>query len=462
MLKELYEKKFGVSPTSIERLTPAGSNRQYFRLVGRPTVVGVIGCSKDENEAFIYLSRHFHDKGLPVPEVFAVGDDSISYLQEDLGDRSLFDERYSIELLKKTVALLPDFQYKGAEGLDFSKCYPVSDFDSQAILWDLNYFKYCFLNTSGITYSEPRLEEDFRKMAVRLSANPSGTFMYRDFQSRNVMIKDDQPYFIDFQGGRRGPAEYDVVSFVTQARAAFPEAIREELIETYIRSASRYVDIEPDEFRSRFREFSLLRNLQVLGAYGFRGKFERKPHFLKSIPLAISNLSSLISEPFGQYPYMTEMLKRMVDKFNDSKSSENERSESSLTVTVMSFSYKRGIPQDMSGNGGGFVFDCRGMDNPGRYEEYKRITGLDKPVIDFLESRGEIIKFLDNCYSLVDPSVECYDRRGFTSLSVNFGCTGGQHRSVYGAQKMAEHIKAKYPYIKVHLIHREQNIDQLL
>ena len=207
MLKELYEKKFGVSPITIERLTPAGSNRQYFRLCGQPTVVGVIGCSKEENAAFIYLSRHFHGKGLPVPEVFAVSDDSLSYLQEDLGERSLFDERYSVELLKKTVALLPDFQYKGSDGLDFSKCYPVSDFDSQAILWDLNYFKYCFLNTSGITYSEPRLEEDFRKMAIRLSANPSGTFMYRDFQSRNVMIKDNEPYFIDFQGGRRGPAE---------------------------------------------------------------------------------------------------------------------------------------------------------------------------------------------------------------------------------------------------------------
>ncbi|MDE6090994.1 MAG: phosphotransferase [Duncaniella sp.] len=463
MLKDLYEKKFGVSPSEVERLTPAGSNRQYFRLKGCPTVVGVIGCSKEENDAFIYLARHFRSKGLPVPEVFAVSEDSLAYLQEDLGDRSLFDERSSIELLKKTISLLPDFQYAGAEGLDFSKCYPVSEFDNQAILWDLNYFKYCFLNTTGISYSEPRLEEDFRKMAVRLSANPSGSFMYRDFQSRNVMIKDGQPYFIDFQGGRRGPAEYDLVSFITQARAGFPVELREELTQTYICSASRYVDIDPEKFSLRLREFSLLRNLQVLGAYGFRGKFERKPHFLKSIPLAIGNLSTLIAEPFVEYPYLTEVLERMINKVDSELLlSATQRSESSLTVTVMSFSYKKGIPQDMSGNGGGFVFDCRGMENPGRYDEYKQITGLDRPVIDFLEGRGEIIRFLENCYGLVDPSVECYDRRGFTSLSVNFGCTGGQHRSVYGAQKMAEHIKAKYPHVKVHLIHREQNIDQSL
>ena len=463
MLKDLYEKKFGVSPSEVERLTPAGSNRQYFRLKGCPTVVGVIGCSKEENDAFIYLARHFRSKGLPVPEIFAVSEDSLAYLQEDLGDRSLFDERSSIELLKKTISLLPDFQYAGAEGLDFSKCYPVSEFDSQAILWDLNYFKYCYLNTTGNSYSEHRLEEDFRKMAVLLSANPPGSFMYRDFQSRNVMIKDGQPYFIDFQGGRRGPAEYDLVSFITQARAGFPVELREELTQTYICSASRYVDIDPEKFSLRLREFSLLRNLQVLGAYGFRGKFERKPHFLKSIPLAIGNLSTLIAEPFAEYPYLTEVLERMINKVNSELLlSATQRSESSLTVTVMSFSYKKGIPQDMSGNGGGFVFDCRGMENPGRYDEYKQITGLDRPVIDLLESRGENNRYLENCYGLVDPSVECYDRRGFTSLSVNFGCTGGQHRSVYGAQKMAEHIKAKYPHVKVHLIHREQNIDQSL
>lgn len=462
MLKDLYAKKFGVSPLSVLPLTQAGSNRQYFRLTGPETVVGVIGCSKDENETFIYLAKHFRSKGLPVPEVIAVADDFSAYLQEDLGDRQLFDERSSIELLKKAVAILPDFQYKGAEGLDFSKCYPVSDFDEQAILWDLNYFKYCFLNTTGVSYRESELEQDFRKMAARLSVNPRGTFMYRDFQSRNVMIKDDEPYFIDFQGGRRGPAEYDIVSFVTQARAAFPEDVREMLVNTYIESASRYVDIDCLEFKRRFREFYLLRTLQVLGAYGFRGKFERKPHFLKSIPAAIDNLASIINDgALDEYPYLMKVLAAVVEKEKTTRSA-NVLQESPLTVTVMSFSYKKGIPADLSGNGGGFVFDCRGMENPGRYEEYKKITGLDGPVIEFLERKGEILTFLDHCFGLVDPSVDCYDRRGFTSLSVNFGCTGGQHRSVYGAQKMAEHIKAKFPHVKVHLIHREQNIDRTL
>ena len=285
--------------------------------------------------------------------------------------------------------------------------------------------------------------------------------MYRDFQSRNVMIKDGEPYFIDFQGGRRGPAEYDLVSFITQARAGFPAEVRDTLIDTYIESASRYTLIDTVEFRNRLRQFALLRNLQVLGAYGFRGKLERKPHFLKSIPLALENLRKLLETPFENYPYLTEVLGRMLEKEQPDISDSKYR-ESSLTVTVTSFSYKKGLPEDPSGNGGGFVFDCRGMENPGRYEEYKHITGLDSPVIEFLEHKGEIIRFLDSCFSLVDPSVECYDRRGFSSLMVSFGCTGGQHRSVYGAQKMAEHIKEKYPHVKVHIIHREQKIDRTL
>ena len=461
MLTDLYKKRFGVAPSSITPLTPAGSNRRYFMLTGPRTVVGINGCSFDENKSFIYLDKHFYSKGLPVPEIVAVSDDGMTYLQEDLGDIQLFDCRGSLELLKKTVYVLPDFQYKGADGLDFNQCYPVSDFDRQAILWDLNYFKYCFLNTTGIPYLEGILEKDFQLLATNLSVNPEGTFMYRDFQSRNVMIKDDEPYFIDFQGGRRGPAEYDLVSFITQARAGFPAEVRDTLIDTYIKSASRYTLIDTVEFRNRLRQFALLRNLQVLGAYGFRGKLERKPHFLKSIPLALENLRKLLETPFENYPYLTEVLSRMLEKEQPDISDSKYR-ESSLTVTVTSFSYKKGLPEDPSGNGGGFVFDCRGMENPGRYEEYKHITGLDSPVIEFLEHKGEITRFLDSCFSLVDPSVECYDRRGFSSLMVSFGCTGGQHRSVYGAQKMAEHIKEKYPHVKVHLIHREQKIDRTL
>ncbi len=463
ILEELYENLTGSKPDSIVTLTKAGSNRQYFRLEGRRSLVGVVGTSIEENESFIYLSRHFSSLELPVPSVLAVSADSSCYLQEDLGNVSLFDMRSDWDLVEKAVSVLPSFQYKGARGLDFSRCYPVSDFDSQSILWDLNYFKYCFLNTSGVSYRENLLEEDFRKMAQRLSENSGDTFMYRDFQSRNVMIRDGKPYFIDFQGGRRGPAIYDLVSFVNQARAAFPHALKKRLIEAYIHEASVFTTIDVSEFHEKFREFSLLRNLQVLGAYGFRGRFERKPHFMASIPPALKSLAALLESDFNKYPYLTDILKNMIAKETVANVEQSTTAaESKLTVTVSSFSYKKGIPEDPSGNGGGFVFDCRGMENPGRYDEYKQITGLDKPVIDFLESKGEIKPFLEHCYAVVDPSVDCYDRRGFSSLMVSFGCTGGQHRSVYSAEHMAAHLKSKFPRVNVRLVHREQNIDRIL
>lgn len=459
-VEELYKKRYGKKPSRVELLTPAGSNRRYFRLHGDVTVVGVSGTSIEENKAFLYLDNHFHQKGLPVPEILDVSDNGMEYLVEDLGDTSLFSLLPDKDLLRMTMAKLPDFQFFGGEGLDYGKCYPVAEFDSQAILWDLNYFKYCFLNTLAVPYREDQLEADFKVMARRLSENKFGTFMYRDFQSRNVMIKDNSPYFIDFQGGRRGPCEYDVVSFLWQAKAALPQILRDELIDIYIDSAQRYADIKADIFKSGLREFVLLRTLQVLGAYGFRGKFERKAHFLQSIPLALRNLAELLELPFEQYPYLCSVLHRMLDVcLGQNIKMECGNSKSNLTVTVTSFSYKRGIPEDCSGNGGGFVFDCRAMENPGRYDEYKSLTGLDIPVIDFLENKGEIQAFLENCYGLVDPAVKRYDERGFTSLMINFGCTGGQHRSVYSAQHTAEHIKKHFPHVNVRLIHREQNID---
>ena len=463
MLTELYKNIYGVAPDEINPFTPAGSNRRYFRLRGPKDVVGVVGTSVDENEAFIYLSRHFCKKGLPVPEVKAVSKNRLCYLQEDLGDMSLFEKRDDSSFLRRAVAILPDFQYFGAEGLDFNKCYPVKEFDSLSIMWDLNYFKYCFLNTTGVTYNETRLEKEFKDFAEKLSVGNYATFMYRDFQSRNIMVKSNELYFIDFQGGRRGPAEYDIVSFTTQARAGFSDELRTELIDVYLESVSRYTDVDKSRFYERIREFSLLRFVQVLGAYGFRGRFEHKQHFLASIPQALDNLKSLIRQPFDEYPYLSYILDDMISKEQESQQIKGQPIDiGPLTVTVCSFSYKKGIPVDNSGNGGGFVFDCRGMENPGRYEEYKKLTGLDKPVIDFLECKGEIQPFLNNCFGLIDPSIECYLRRGFTSLVVNFGCTGGQHRSVYSAQKTAWHIKNKYPSANVHLIHREQNIDNWL
>jgi aminoglycoside/choline kinase family phosphotransferase len=426
----------------------------------------VLGTSLAENNAFIYMSEHFIKRNLPVPKVVCISDDRMAYLQEDLGDTLLFnaiekgrltrsfssEER---ELLVKTIRLLPDLQFAGAVGLDFSVCYPASQFDTRSIMWDLNYFKYCFLKATGLEFEEDKLEDDFQHMADVLMRSQSSTFMYRDFQSRNVMIKDGNPWFIDFQGGRKGPFYYDVASFLWQAKANLPDTFRRELLKEYLDSLRKYQAIDEEYFNEQLRHFVLFRTLQVLGAYGFRGYFEKKPHFMQSVPFAIANLRELLATPYKEYPYMTELLGRLVNM----KQFTEELRKHQLTVKVMSFAYKKGIPNDVTGNGGGFVFDCRGVNNPGKYDRYKPFTGLDQQVIKFLEDDGEIITFLDHCYALVDASVTRYIERGFTNLMVSFGCTGGQHRSVYSAQHMAEHIHKKFN-VKVELVHREQDIEQ--
>ena len=283
----------------------------------------------------------------------------------------------------------------------------------------------------------------------------SATFMYRDFQSRNVMIKDDEPWFIDFQGGRKGPVYYDVASFLWQAKANFPDSLRQELLKEYIDALRKYQPVNEPYFHAQLHHFVLFRTLQVLGAYGFRGYFEKKPHFMQSVPFAIANLRELLKVPYPEYPYLSKVLTDLVNlkQFTD------ELQKRTLTVRVMSFAYKKGIPNDPSGNGGGYVFDCRAVNNPGKYERYKPYTGLDQPVIKFLEDDGEIFHFLENAYELVDAHVKRFMERGFTNMMVCFGCTGGQHRSVYSAQKMAEHINSKFN-VKVELVHREQNIEQ--
>jgi len=462
----LYKNITGTVPAAIEGLASSGSNRRYYRLRGSRNLVGVLGTSKEENIAFIELARHFGQRGLPVPEVVAVSGDTMAYLQTDLGDTMLFNaiekgrltRSFSAEereLLSRTIRMLPDLQFNGAIGLDFSKCYPLPQFDTRSVMWDLNYFKYCFLKATGLEFQEDRLEDDFLAMAEVLMRSMSSTFMYRDFQSRNVMLCDGKPYFIDFQGGRKGPYFYDVASFLWQAKANFPDSLRHELIKEYIDSLRRYVPVDERYFLEQLRHFVLFRTLQVLGAYGFRGYFEKKPHFMQSVPFAVANLRELLAEPFTEYPYLTSVLRELCEL----KQFSSEAGKRALTVKVVSFAYKTGIPNDASGNGGGFVFDCRAVNNPGKYERYKPFTGLDANVIKFLEDDGEITAFLDNCYNLVDASVARYIERGFTNLMVCFGCTGGRHRSVYSAQHMAEHINARFG-VKVELVHREQQIEQ--
>ena len=463
-LKELYKAFTGHEAEQVDEMPASGSGRRYYRLHGEPTLIGVYGESKAENQAFLYMARHFRSKGLPVPQVVAQSEDGMCYLQEDLGDTLLFKaiekgrltHVFSEEektLLKKTISLLPDVQFLGADGMDFSVCYPQAEFNRRSILWDLNYFKYCFLKATGMVFQEDRLEDDFEKMADVLLRSSSATFMYRDFQSRNVMVKDGEPWLIDFQGGRKGPFYYDVASFLWQAKANYPESLRTELLEEYLKGLRKYQPIDEKYFFAQLRHFVLFRTMQVLGAYGFRGYFEKKPHFIQSVPFAIENLRQLLKQPFTEYPYLCQVLNELTQL---KQFTENEKH---LTVRVMSFAYKKGIPDDPTGNGGGFVFDCRAINNPGKYDRYKPFIGLDEPVIKFLEDDGEILTFLEHVYALVDDTVKRYMERKFTNLSICFGCTGGQHRSVYAAQHLAEHLNQKFG-VEVNLIHREQNIQQ--
>ncbi|MCF0244981.1 MAG: NTP transferase domain-containing protein [Bacteroidaceae bacterium] len=466
-LKNLYIATFGFEPVSVEPLKGAGSNRRYFRMYDKQgaTVIGAVGTSDEENNAFLTIAEHFRKQSLPVPEIFAVSADKMRYLQQDLGSRSLFDALkegrekggdYSEEectLLRKVIAKLPELQILGAKNMDWSVCYPQPEFDEENVMFDLNYFKYCFLKPSGIDFNEVTLQKDFIQLAKDLTSqsNSQADFMYRDFQARNIMLDDDDnPWFIDFQGGRKGPGVYDLVSFLWQASAKYPQKLRDELIDVYQQQYSRlsetYLGSTNSFDKSEVSLFVLFRLLQVLGAYGFRGYFERKKHFIDSIPPAIENLRQLLQANEFPYPYLTMVLNALT-----------HTATPTLTVRITSFSYKKGIPEDPSGNGGGYVFDCRSTHNPGRYEPYKMLTGLDAPVIKFLEDDGEILEFLDSVYKLADSHVARYIERGFTSLMFSFGCTGGQHRSVYSAQHLAEHLKEKFgSKVNIELCHREQ------
>lgn len=474
ILAKLFNDATGLKADTITRLPGAGSNRRYYRLKsGDMSMIGVAGKTVAENEAFIYLSRHFSEKSIPVPRVHAVSPERLHYIQDDLGDTALFDTIKSgrttgewttaeIKSLRQTINALPMIQWKGAEGLDFAKCYPIPSMDRTSVMWDLNYFKYCFLKSSGIEIDEPALETDFERFASMLLSHDTDTFMYRDFQSRNVMLdKSGNPWFIDFQGGRRGPIYYDVASLLWQAKARIPSVVKEELIDSYIEASRQYFPTDGESFRKNLRIFVLFRTLQVLGAYGFRGYIERKPHFLQSIPDAINNLRELLTDGLPEFPYMSRLLVELTghEKFRHNPC---QPEPGILTVHVNSFGFKKsGIPDDPTGNGGGYVFDCRAIHNPGRYEEYRTLTGTDREVIEFLENDGEITQFLNNAFALVDNSVEHYIRRGFTDLTVSFGCTGGQHRSVYSAQRLAMHLHEKYP-CRVCLSHIEQGIETIL
>ncbi|HEV2129630.1 MAG TPA: RNase adapter RapZ [Longimicrobiaceae bacterium] len=472
ILGRLYRQRFGTPPSSILRLEADGSSRRMFRVVGDDgeAVIGVVGPDPEENRAFLSYSRAFRSIGLPVPEIYAVDEEAGIYLEEDLGDTTLFEalsqarqregEPFPPSMLpvyRRVVETLPRFQVEGGQVVDYSVAYPRAAFDPQSILWDLNYFKYHFLKLAHIPFNEARLEQDFRRLTSFLLRADSRHFMYRDFQSRNVMLREGEPWFIDYQGGRRGALQYDIASLLYDAKAAMPEEVREELLEHYMGALERYFPVDRMLFREHFRGYVLVRIMQAMGAYGYRGFFERKLRFLQSVPYAIDNLERLLET--GLLPIKLPELKAVFERLCASTTLRKtpERVPPGLTVHLGSFSYKQGYPEDSGGHGGGYVFDCRALHNPGRYEEYMDQCGCDAPVAEFLEEQPEVEEFWAHIIGLVDPHVRTFLTRGFTSLSVYFGCTGGQHRSVYFAERLARHLKEHFPDVNVRLSHREEN-----
>jgi aminoglycoside/choline kinase family phosphotransferase len=465
LYKNLYKKIKNAEPSTVTRLPLSGSNRMYFRIEGeKGSVIGTFNEDKPENYAFLYLAKHLKNHGVNVPDVFYSDIDKGVYLQQDLGDKSLFefvnDALVSpdeiLSMYKKVIDQMPVLQYKSAEDLDFSICYPRESFGRQSMQWDLNYFKYFFLKTAYVPFHEQLLEDEFHKLIEFLLQAPSHFFLFRDFQSRNIMWFENQPYFIDFQGGRRGALQYDLASLLFESKTNLTNEFREKVLDYYLEVFSKYDFFNKEEFLKFYPAFVLIRLLQAFGAYGYRGIFEKKAFFVQSINPAIDSLKWVINQEIikQNFPYLCEVIRgfdSIRNKFEHHAATED------LTVTITSFSYRNGIPDDWSGNGGGYVFDCRTLHNPGMYEEYKLYTGRDKAVIDFIENEPDTAEFVHHITSIIGSTVKKYQKRNFNHLSISFGCTGGRHRSVYCAERLYQYLKMNFE-VNLRLLHRELNI----
>jgi aminoglycoside/choline kinase family phosphotransferase len=455
VLRQLFEQHFRIPVEQAQPLQGqlGSSGRAIVRLSGGgKSAIGILYSVREENAAFLEFSRHFRRRGLPVPEIYAEDLSQGAYLEEDLGDTTLFEFLASnragaviappvIEAYRKVVAELPRFQVEAGRDLNYKVCYPRPSFDRQSIAWDLNYFKYYFLRLAGIPFNEQALENDFSRLTKFLLAAKTDYFLYRDFQSRNVMLRDGQPYFLDYQGGRKGALQYDIASLLYDGKADLPPELRQELLDHYLDCLGSYIDLDREAFMEHYYAYVYVRILQAMGTYGFRGFYERKPHFLQSVPFALKNLRWLahnIKLPIA-LPALMEALQGMLasEKLQGLASSAE-----GLKVRIFSFSFHREIPADESGNGGGYIFDARSLPNPGREEQFRVLTGKDAPVIDYLNQQASVHQYLANVLSLADASVSGYQRRGFKNLMVSFGCTGGQHRSVYLAEQLAKHLRA--------------------
>lgn len=468
LLNDLFHRWCGEGIISINKLPASGSTREYYRIHGTEhTAIGAINLDRDENEAFIEFTRHFHSKGLAVPEIYLVDLDRHAYLQEDLGDTTLFDYMFNvrdngnfpeelIEIYKKVLTELQKFQIDGATDLDYSVCYPRASFDRQSMQWDLSYFKYYFLKLAGVPFNEQLLENDYNTLIEYLLAQDTRYFLYRDFQSKNVMLRDGKPYFIDYQGGRKGALQYDVASLLYDSKADIPPEVREELLEHYIAGLADYPSVNADKFRESYFAYVLIRIMQAMGAYGFRGFYEKKTHFLQSIPYALNDLRWILRNvDFSiEIPTLLSVYEKLLKAPKLKRFKDKGGRKSTLTISINSFSYKHGIPADPHGHGGGYVFDCRVITNPGKLEQFREMNGKHKPVIDFLNQQGDVHEFLSNAFSLVDMSIDKYEERNFTHLSVSFGCTGGHHRSVFCAERLAEHLRESQN-VRITIWHRE-------
>jgi aminoglycoside/choline kinase family phosphotransferase len=473
VLKKLFEQHFH-SPVGVVqplRGQLGGSGRNIIRLANdKFSAIGILYEVREENVAFLEFSKHFRRHGLPVPEIYAEDLRHGAYLEEDLGDTTLFEflsknrvgeniAPAAVEAYRKVVAVLPRFQIEVGRDLNYKVCYPRASFDRQSITWDLNYFKYYFLRLAGISFNEQALEDDFGRLTKFLLTAGRNYFLYRDFQSRNVMLRDGHPLFLDYQGGRKGALQYDIASLLYDAKADLPPELRQQLLDHYIDTLAGFIKIERGVFMRHYYAYVYLRIMQALGAYGFRGFYERKAHFLQSVPYALKNVRWLL-----QHVKLPIALPTLIDAFKRMVASEKLQSLASeaenLTVRIFSFSFHRGLPIDETGNGGGFVFDARSIPNPGREERFKTFTGKDAPVIDYLNQQESVHQFLASVMSLVDASVSSYQRRSFKNLMVSFGCTGGQHRSVYLAEQLARRLRGSKG-VEVVVRHRElENLDK--
>ncbi len=456
VLKQLFEGHFHEPVERMQALQGqlGGSGRKIVRVAGaKHSAIGILYGVREENAAFLEFSRHFRRHGLPVPEIYADDLKQGAYLEEDLGDITLFEflsahrdgqsiAPAAVAAYRKVVEVLPRFQVEAGRDLNYKVCYPRASFDRQSIAWDLNYFKYYFLRLAGVPFNEQALEDDFSRLTKFLLSAPHDYFLYRDFQSRNVMMRDGQPFFLDYQGGRKGALQYDIASLLYDAKADLPPELRQELLDHYLGALSRHVTIEREAFLRHYYAFVYVRIMQALGAYGFRGFYERKTHFLQSVPYALKNVRWLLHH--AKLPVaLPTLLEAFLNMLGSEKLQGLASESKNLVVRIFSFSYHRGLPQDESGNGGGFVFDGRSIPNPAREQGFKALTGLDQPVIEYLQRQEATGPYLASVKTLVDSSVENYRRRGFKHLMVSFGCTGGQHRSVYLAEELAKHLRSR-------------------